>query len=134
MMARAAESFHGGNFDQTEVILTKVLEIQSKNFDAVHMMGVVKGIKNQHREALELFKKALKIDSNNSFLHFNIAKAFSEVGQAQRAIKYHLNATKLNPSHPEGWVNYGKSLFDLNKPKEALDLFKKAIDLDPQYA
>ena len=134
MMARAAESFHGGNFDQTEVILTKVLEIQSKNFDAVHMMGVVKGIKNQHREALELFKKALKIDSNNSFLHFNIAKAFSEVGQAQRAIKYHLIATKLNPSHPEGWVNYGKSLFDLNKPKEALDLFKKAIDLDPQYA
>ena len=37
MMARAAESFHGGNFDQTEVILTKVLEIQSKNFDDIKM-------------------------------------------------------------------------------------------------
>ena len=134
MMTRAVESFHGGNFDQTEVILTKILEIQSKNFDALQMMGVVKGIKNQHLDALELFKKALKIDSNNSFLHFNIAKAFSEIGEAQRAIKYHLNATKLNPSHIEGWVNYGKSLLDLNRPKEALDLFIKAIDLNPQYA
>jgi predicted O-linked N-acetylglucosamine transferase (SPINDLY family) len=134
MMTRALESFHGGNFDQTEIILTKILEIQSKNFDALHIMGVVKGIKNQHRDALELFKKALKIDSNNSFLHFNIAKAFSEIGEAQRAIKYHLNATKLNPSHPEGWVNYGKSLLDLNRPKEALDLFIKAIGLDPQFA
>ena len=134
MMTRAFESFHGGNFDQTEVILTKILVIQSKNFDALHLLGVVKGIKNQHRAALDLFKKALKIDSNNSFLHFNIAKAFSEIGEAQRAIKYHLNATKLNPSHPEGWVNYGKSLLDLNRPKEALDLFIKAIGLDPQFA
>jgi len=134
MMTRAVESFHGGNFDQTELILTKILEIQSKNFDALHIMGVVKGIKNQHRDALELFKKALKIDSRNSFLHFNIAKAFSEIGEAQRAIKYHLNATKLNPNNPEGWLNYGKSLLDLNRPKEALDLFIKAIDLNPQYA
>jgi predicted O-linked N-acetylglucosamine transferase (SPINDLY family) len=134
MMTRAVESFHGGNFDQTELILTKILEIQSKNFDALHIMGVVKGIKNQHRDALELFKKALKIDSRNSFLHFNIAKAFSEIGEAQRAIKYHLNATKLNPNNPEGWLNYGKSLLDLNRPKEALDLFIKAIYLNPQYA
>jgi protein O-GlcNAc transferase len=134
MMTSAVESFHGGNFDQTEVILTNILKVQSKNFDALHMMGVVKGIKNQHRDALELFKKALKIDSNNSFLHFNIAKAFSEIGEAQIAIKYHLNATKLNPSHLEGWVNYGKSLLDLNRPKEALELFIKAIDLGPQFA
>jgi predicted O-linked N-acetylglucosamine transferase (SPINDLY family) len=134
MMTDAFESFHCGNFNQTEAILTKVLEKQSRNFDALHMMGVVKGIGNQHRDALEFFKKALKIDSNNSFLHFNIAKAFSEIGEAQKAIKYHLSATKLNPSHPEGWLNYGKSLFDLKRPKEALDLFIKAIELNPQFA
>ena len=134
MITRAVESFHRGDFENTEVILDQILKIQSKNFDALHTLGIVKGVKNQHREALELFKKALKIDSNNSFIHFNIAKAFSEIGEDEKALKYHLNATKLNPSHPDGWLNYGRSLSNLNRATEALDMFSKAIDLNPQYA
>jgi tetratricopeptide (TPR) repeat protein len=134
LLARAIQDFQSGKFDEAEYLLRQVLQAQSKNFDALHILGVVRGIKNQHQEALELFRKALRIDPSNSFLNFNIAKVFSEIGEDDKAIKYHLTAVKLNPTHPEGWLSYGKSLSNLRKYEESLDCYIKALDLRPDYA
>ena len=133
-MARAMQSFQGGDLDEAEKNLFQVLIIQSKNFDALHISGVVKGLRNQHQEALEFFRKALRIDPNNSFLNFNIAKAFSEVGDEEKALKYYLYATKLNPAYSQGWLNLGKSLLNLKNLKESLECFSKAVALNPEYA
>ena len=69
MMTRALQCFQSGNHDEAELILIKVLGTQPKNFDALHILGVLKGIKNQHHEALEFFRKALRVKSNDSFLN-----------------------------------------------------------------
>jgi len=134
MMTRALQCFQSGNYDEVELILINVLDTQPKNFDALHIYGVLKGIKNQHHEALEFFRKALRVNSNDSFLNLNIAKAFSEIGEDQKALKFHSSATKLNPNHPEGWLSYGKSLSNLKKFDESLNLFNKAVALNPDYA
>ena len=134
MMARALQCFQSGNHDEAELILIKVLGTQPKNFDALHILGVLKGIKNQHHEALEFFRKALRVNSNDSFLNFNIAKAFSEIGEDEKSLKFHSSATRLNPNHPEGWVSYGKSLSNLKRFDESLNLFSKAVALNPEYA
>ena len=134
MMVRALQCFQSGNHDEAELILIKVLGTQPRNFDALHILGVLKGIKNQHHEALEFFRKALRVNSNDSFLNFNIAKAFSEIGEDEKALKFHSSATRLNPNHPEGWVSYGKSLSNLKRFDESLNLFSKALALNPEYA
>jgi tetratricopeptide (TPR) repeat protein len=121
-MTTAIQYFQLGKFDDAELILVNILKHQPKNFDALHTLGVVKGIKSQHREALELFNKALKIDTSNSYLYFNIAKAFSDSGQDKKALKFHLKATKLNkeaqPQHMMevcSQVRCGKQLIELEK-------------------
>jgi predicted O-linked N-acetylglucosamine transferase (SPINDLY family) len=134
MMATAVKQFQDGNLDEAENILKQVLKSQSKNFDALHISGIIKGIKNRHKEALEFFNKCLRINSNNSFLHFNIAKAFSEIGEEEKSLKYHLSATRLNPNHPEGWMSYGKSLASLNRFEDSIVAYNKAIVLDSEYA
>lgn len=134
LLAMAIQGFEKGNLDEVEGILQQVLKIQPKNFDALHIYGVVKGLKNQHKEALGYFRKALRIDPNNSFLNFNVAKAFSEIGDDDKAIKYHVSAMGLNPGHPEGWLNYGRSLLNLKKYEESLECNDKAIALNPKYA
>ena len=134
MMTQALQRFQSGDHDEAELILFKVLDTQPKNFDALHILGVLKGIKNQHQEALGFFRKALRVNSNDSFLNFNIAKAFSEIGEDEKALKFHSNATKLNPEHPEGWLSYGKSLLNLKKFDESLNLFSRAATLNPEYA
>jgi len=134
LLVRAIQSFQSGKFDEAEQSLYQVLKSQPKNFDALHILGVLKGSKNQHKEALEFFRKALRIDQNNSSLNFNIAKAFSENGEEDKALKYHLIATKLNPTHPEAWLNFGKSLSNINKHNESLGCYIKALDLRPEYS
>lgn len=134
MMAKAIQDFQTQNFDAAEAALSQILKMQPKIFDALHILGVIKGIKNRHQEALDYFRQALKIDPNHSYLNFNIAKAFSEIGQDDRALKYHLNAIKMDPNAPERWLNYGKSLSNLNKADEALTAYQKAIELNPDYA
>lgn len=133
LLARAIQTFQAGDLDKAEFSLIQVLNSQPKNFDALHILGVIKGIKKQYLEALELFKKALRIDSNNSFLNFNIAKAFSEIGEYEKALKFHLNTTKLDPQFPDGWFNYGMCLSNLHKPQESVDSFNKALALNPEY-
>ena len=134
MLLAAVKSFQAGNIDEAETLLIVVLKSQPKNFDALHILGVIKGIKNRHREALDFFKKALKVDANNSYLNSNIAKAFSEIGDNESALKYNLNATNLSPNNPEGWVNYGKSLLSLKRVKDALEAIEKAINIRPDQA
>jgi protein O-GlcNAc transferase len=130
----AVQNFQSGNYDEVEIILLAFLKVQPKNFDALHILGVTKGIKNQHRDALALFDKANRINPNNSFLNYNIAKAFIAIGEDYKALKYHLNAIKLNPTYKEGWLGYGLSLSNLVRFNDALTSFNKAIELDPDYA
>jgi len=134
MLLTAVNSFQAGNIDEAETLLIVVLKSQPKNFDALHILGVIKGIKNRHREALDFFKKALRVDPNNSYLHSNIAKAFSEIGDNEGALKYNLNVANLSPNNPEGWVNYGKSLLSLKRVKDALGAIDKAIAIEPDHA
>ena len=133
LLAKAIQSFHNGRFDEAEHTLRLVIKSQSKNFDALHILGILKGIQNQHQEALEIFNKALKIDPNNQYLNLNIAKAFLETGQNDRALKYFRNATKLNPNNPEIWFGYGKCLSELNNLRDSLNAYKEAINLNPFY-
>lgn len=134
MIATVIQLFNTGNFDEAEKILSEILKNQPKNFDALHMLGVIKGTKNLHQEALEYFKKALRISPNNSLIHFNIAKAFSEIGENEKAIKYFLSSTSLNPNDPDLWLSYGKTLSTLNRVKDALNAFENALEINPNFA
>jgi protein O-GlcNAc transferase len=133
LLEKSIQNFQVGNFDEAEFILSQVLNSQPKNFDALHILGVIKGVKKKYPEALEIFKKALKINPNNSVLHFNIGKAFSEIGEHEKALKFHLNTTKLDPNFPDGWLNHGMCLFNLSRLKESVDSFNKALALNPEY-
>lgn len=133
LLQKAVDNFHVGNLDQTKTLLNNILKIHPKNFDALHLMGVVLGIKNQHKEALTYLTQALKINPNNNYVNFNLAKALSESGNDLEAIKYHEVAIKLSPNHPEAKLNFGKSLFQLKRYEEAINLYNQVLQLKADF-
>lgn len=62
----------------------------------------------------------LKLQPNNSSVHFNLAKALSDSQLDDESVPHHLRAIDLEPLNPAAWLNYGKSLDNLRKPQEAL--------------
>jgi tetratricopeptide (TPR) repeat protein len=133
LLSQAFKDFQNGNLQQAKKLFSTVLKIQPKNFDALHIMGVINGIENNHKDALSFFKKAVKINPNNNFAQFNLSKALAEMGLEAEALKHISIAVKLEANHAESWLNYGKILSKLKNPNEALNCYNKAIKLKPNF-
>lgn len=134
LINQARQFFQDGDLDKAESLLKIILQIQPKNFDALHIFGVIKGIKNETDEAIEIFKEALSINPKNNFIHFNLAKALAQSGNDLASIPHHIKATQLAPNHEEAWLNYGKSLANLNRLGDAIKSYDRALKINPSYA
>jgi tetratricopeptide (TPR) repeat protein len=134
LFQQAIQHFEQGSFSNVKNLLNNVLLIKPNHFDALHMMGVVLGIENQHKEALIFFNKALKINPLNSYINFNLAKALSETGNDLQSLKYHQEAIRLSPTNAEFLLNFSKSLYQLRRFDEALANYDRVIQIKPDYA
>jgi tetratricopeptide (TPR) repeat protein len=123
----AVEDFSNSNYDSAAKKLDQILIYQPNNFDALHISGVIQGIKGNHAKAGEYLKKAIKIMPDNSYAHFNLAKSLSELGNELEALPHHLKAIQLAPNNEESWLNYGKSLLNLNKYTESITCFDQIL-------
>lgn len=128
LLQQAIKNFEEGNLNQTKLLLENILRIQPKNFLALHIMGVTLGIQNNHEEALNYLLKAVKLNPNDGYVNFNLAKALSETGKDSASLKYHEVAIKINPNHPEAWLNFGKSLNQIHRHNEALSRYEKLFN------
>jgi tetratricopeptide (TPR) repeat protein len=131
---QAVQHFQAGRLAEADALLNQVLSAQPRNFDALHILGVIKAMQGHRDQAMELFRKALAINKNHSFLQFNMAKALSDTGRDAEALVHHRRATQLRPDHAEAWLNYGLSLMNLKEYQDAALALEKAIQVSPGYA
>ncbi len=134
LLQRAVQHFQQGELAPARRLLEQVLTAQPRQFDALHILGVVRGLQGETSAAIELFRKALAINKNNNFLHFNLAKALSEAGLDEEALPHHRQATRLAPDHVQAWLGYGQSLARLQRPQDALAAYDEALARSPDYA
>ncbi|WP_216176279.1 tetratricopeptide repeat protein, partial [Polynucleobacter sp. AP-Feld-500C-C5] len=133
MLQQAIQAFESGNLDSAEIILKRVLQVDSKNLPALHVYGFIKASQFNFREAADLWIRATRINPNDAFIHYNLAKALSDSGNDIKAIAHHKKAVELAPNNPETWLNYGKTVSNLGSHEIALDYYKKALNIDPNY-
>ena len=134
MLQQAIKSFHEGNFNGADLILKRVLQVDSRNLPALHILGLIKASQAKYKEAADLLIKAARINPNDASILYNLAKALADSGANAESILYHKKAVALAPNNPEAWLNYGKTESSLGRHSEALCCYDKAINLNPQYA
>jgi predicted O-linked N-acetylglucosamine transferase (SPINDLY family) len=134
LLQDAINNFKRNNFLEAKILLSRILDIDPKNFDALNIIGVINGNENNHVEALNFFKKAQKIRPDYNLINFNLGKALSEIGNDLEAIKYYKIAIRLNKSHLGTRLNIAKSLYQLKRHDEALIHCEWAIKLKPDFA
>ena len=133
MLGQAIEAFQTGNIQSAETILKRLLQVDSKNIPALHILGLIRGSQDNHLEAVKLLKKAATLDPSDPSLQYNLAKALSSSGNDQEALIHHQRAVKFMPQNPEAWLNYGKSLLALDRNEEAIKTFNSALHIHAQY-
>ncbi len=133
LLQDAINNIEKNNFAEAKILLSKILNIEPENFDALNIIGVINGNENNHLGALNFFKKAQKIRPDDSLINFNLAKSFSETGDDLEAIKYYQISIKLDKNHLGSLLNLGKSLDQLKKYDEALIYYDQAIKVKPDF-
>jgi tetratricopeptide (TPR) repeat protein len=134
MLQRALQAFEGKDFDSVDIILKKVLQVDSKNFPALHIMGLIKISQLNYSEATDYLARAARIHPNDASIQHNLAKALTESGRDIDAIAHHKKAVALNSNNSEAWLSYGKTAFNLGRYDEAFTHYDKAISIKPDYA
>ena len=134
MLQQALQSFQSGNYERAGSILVKIINADSKNLPALHVLGLIKASQKKYQEAAELLSKAARLNPNEASIQYNLAKSLADCGSFRESIPHHKKAVELMPNNPEALLNYGIALGALKSYEDALQIFDKAITIHPSYA
>jgi protein O-GlcNAc transferase len=128
-------AFHQqGQLVQAKASYEQVLSKQPKNFDALHLLGVVAAQTENPALAVALIGKALEINSRSAAAFSNLGSALKELKQLDDALASYDKAIALKPDHAEAFNNRGIVLQELKRLGDALASYDKAIALKPDKA
>lgn len=134
MLQQAIQAFQSGNFDSANLILKRVLKVDSNNLHALHVLGLIKASQADYKEATDFLGRAVRISPSDPSIQYNLAKALADSGNNRDALAHYKKAVALAPANPEAWLNYGKTASDLSRYEDALVWYSNALSLKPDYA
>ena len=85
-------------------------------------------------EALEIYLELQKKDNNNSQLLFQIGNAYLQKGSVELSIGFYRKVSEIDKYHFNNLNNLGGALATISKYAEAIDVFKKTLNIKPDYS
>ncbi|QWD28117.1 tetratricopeptide repeat protein [Polynucleobacter paneuropaeus] len=116
-------------FDDALLIFDKLIPFKNQEVLFFYNIGLIFSIQNRHKEAIEVYKKALSINPNHSDTLTNIGSSFADLGLNEEALLNLDLAIKNNSMIAEAWSNRAVVLGRLQRLREAEQSFKTALDL-----
>ncbi|MBF0380746.1 MAG: tetratricopeptide repeat protein [Magnetococcales bacterium] len=84
---QAVAFIEASRFQEADQLCTAIIQSYPAHVDAINLLGVIAQKINQHKIAVEQFKKAIVVDNNRADLYFNLATSLLSSGFENDAIK-----------------------------------------------
>jgi predicted O-linked N-acetylglucosamine transferase (SPINDLY family) len=110
-----------------------VLRTDPDNFDALHMLGVVRLQQRRHDEALWLLQSAVRRKPRSAEASSNLGIVLQSLGRFAEAIDFHDRAIAVNKRYINAHFGRGNALLALNDPAAALASFEASLAVDPTF-
>ena len=132
--ADKAFDFHkSGNFSEAERLYIEVLSFEPSNINVLNLLGLLKFAQKQYQEALTYILKAVEI-SPQAYFYLNLGRIYFSLNRIEESTKAFEEGLKLQRNDFELWFNYAFSLNAQERFEEAIEAYKKAIELNPKLA
>lgn len=133
LIQRADEAFENDDKEKALALLIEANAKDKNNEDTLFKIAYILGQQGNLDEALEYYKEALDLDERNEFVHNAIASIYRQKEEYASA-KMHLNASlEIDDTNPVTYYNFGNLLVDMNKKDEAIKMYEKAVELQPDF-
>ncbi len=97
------------------------------------VLGQLYTVKHQNEKAEEQFKAAHDLDPDSEEVVLNLSRLYAENGDLAHAAKV-IEAVPVSERSPKMEFALGSVYDQLKRPKDAIDAYKRAADLDPEDA
>ena len=88
---------------------------------------------NNIKEAIECYKRALKLKPDYVDVYYNLAKTYKSINDNDDAIEAYNKLLELSPNDVEALTNLGECYKDINDFTNAAKYYKTAVNIDPKY-
>jgi tetratricopeptide (TPR) repeat protein len=123
-----------GALAQAAAIYEAVLRADPRNFDALHLGGVLAAQSGNPAQAADLIGRAIAINAGNAAAFNNRGLAFKDLGQHQASLECFSQAIARKADYAGAYFNRGNAQMNLAQLDAALFSFDQACIIKPEYA
>jgi tetratricopeptide (TPR) repeat protein len=130
---QAIAALRAGNLAQAEPLCRQALVHNQRDFDALHLLGVIHAQREQYEEAERLMRSALAIDPKMPPCLHNYGNVLSRLTRYKDAIRFYRQALALAPNMAPIYSDLGNAQVELGLTEDAIASYRKALALNPNY-
>lgn len=123
-----------GAFESDEKLWTDTLAQNPKCWMAYNNLGYDFYLQGRGEEAMDYYRKATELNSQNPNPHNNLGLAHFQKGRLDEAISEYQKAIELNPNSAEAYNNLGMALFQKGATDNAMASYRNALAINPDFA
>ncbi|MFN8701071.1 MAG: tetratricopeptide repeat protein [Rhodospirillales bacterium] len=132
---RQALALHQKNdLAAAEPLYREVMAADPKNFDAPHLLGIMRRQQGDSAAAIPLLERALEIIPRSSLAHMHLGNALRDLGRNAEARAHYDKAVEIDPKLAEAYYNRGYMALHEVDTHGALADFDKTIENEPTHA
>lgn len=125
--------FQAGRLQEAEMKAQAMLNSYPKAIALYNAIGMCQQAQGKLREAVDSFRRLLRIDSSIAEIHFNLAVLQTQLNDVKAAIGSYHKALQLKPQLTVAHFNLGSLMQQQGKRQEAAQHYQKAIALEPDF-
>jgi predicted TPR repeat methyltransferase len=133
LLQQALALHQQGQLEQARALYRQVLATDPREFNALHLSGVIERQLGDAARAVQLIGQALVVDSTQARAHCNLGAALQDLNATDDALASYETALRLDPRYALAWNNRGNTLRRLGRLPQALESYERALDLQPTY-
>lgn len=130
----AFQHYQNQELEQAERIYREVLSVDPRNFDALHLLGLLAYRTGRYDDAIERLRGAVEVNAAHPVAHTNLGAAFRAAGRRNEARDAYEQALKLKPDYAEALNNLGNVHKDERDFAKAQQSYERALQIKPDYA
>jgi tetratricopeptide (TPR) repeat protein len=127
-------AYQAGQVEQAEKHFLDVLARDRDNVHALNLLGMLCVNEFRPNEAVFFISKALKRAPKNAESHANIALAYKDLGEFDKALEHFRHSIRLDAGVPVVHNNHGNVLREMGRPERAVRAYERALKLQPDFA
>jgi tetratricopeptide (TPR) repeat protein len=120
-----------GRMREAEKLYARALKAAPDNFDALHLLGLIKAQNGQMGEAYRFMSAALKINPNVPDVLINFANVLHALKRDSEALDCLDKAIARRPNDAEAMLYRGNALSALDRAQEAVSCFDAVLARNP---